>query len=118
MKKAMAVATNVPNSIAGWVVSDAFFTVAANARGVAGLFLRLTKTTPGLCIGRTFTWLAVRDRAAYRQWLDAQLDRDRPTRLITGHGEVLTDTADTTGAPGESTRPLVDRLRAVIEERL
>ncbi len=74
-----------------WVVSDAFFNLAANARGFMGLVLRATGTAPGLRIGRTFTLLAVGDTAPYRDWLLERIAADRPTTLVPGHGAVLAD---------------------------
>ncbi len=74
-----------------WVVSDAFFNLARNARGFTGFMLRATGTAPGLRIGRTFTGLAMGDRASYRDWLLERLAADRPTTLVPGHGELLSD---------------------------
>ena len=38
---------------------DAFFHVTRPVRGVTGFALRMLRTTPGLCVGTTFLWLAV-----------------------------------------------------------
>ena len=73
-----------------WVVTDAFFNLAANARGFTGFMLRATGTAPGLRIGRTFTALAIGDRAPYRDWLLERIAADRLTTLVPGHGAVLT----------------------------
>lgn len=70
-----------------WCVADALFNVPASPTGLIGLFLRRTKTVPGLCIGWTFLSWGLRDRAAYRTWFERRLDLDRPTRLIVAHGE-------------------------------
>jgi len=79
-----------------WVVSDAFFNLPVNARGMMGFLLRITGTTPGLRIGRTFTGLAVGDKPTYRDWLLERLAADRPALLVPGHGALLTgaDAAD------------------------
>ncbi|MCP4247127.1 MAG: hypothetical protein GY778_08765, partial [bacterium] len=53
----------------GWVVGDAFFSLDKTPSGFMGWFLRLTGTSPGLRIGRTFTTLAVGKKAVYRDWL-------------------------------------------------
>lgn len=69
-----------------WVVCDAFFNVPRHPRGAIGLFCRLTGTTPGLRIGATWKWLALRDRARYAAWVLERL-RDRPPAgLIVSHG--------------------------------
>ncbi len=91
-----------------WAVSDAFFNLAAHPRGMAGLVCRATRTSKGMRIGRTFTGLAVQDKQTYGAWLRQQLDADRPTLLLPGHGEVQR---------GSDVYPLLDgetraRLRA------
>lgn len=88
-----------------WVVSDAFFNVDAPIHGPAGLFLRMTKASPGLSLGNTFKWLATRDRRAYRSWLLRQLEADAPKQVVFGHGETLTG-----DVPG--------RLRELVARRL
>jgi hypothetical protein len=89
-----------------WIVSDAFFNITRPVRGAMGLGLRLTQTVPGLAVGRTFRWLAVADRAAYRAWLLERLAAERPRRVLVSHGE-----------PIEGPE-LADRLRAIVEARL
>lgn len=88
-----------------WVVSDAFFWSTQAVPGPAGLFLRLTRAVPGLAVGNTFKWLATKDRAAYKAWVLAQLEKDRPTRMCFGHGETLFD------------EQLAARLKALVEAR-
>lgn len=89
-----------------WVVSDAFFHVNNPLRGGMGLALRATGTAPGLRIGSTFLWLALRERPAYRRWLEAQLEADAPRVLVPGHGDVLADDA------------LPERLAELVRRRL
>jgi hypothetical protein len=72
-----------------WVVSDAFFNLAAHPTGGFGLACRLMGITCGLRLGRTFTTLAVADRKAYGSWLLAQLERDQPRVLVPGHGDIV-----------------------------
>lgn len=72
-----------------WVVSDAFFNVADHPTGMTGLICRLTQTTAGLRIGRTFTTLQVRTKRAYRDWLLARIEEDKPRILVPAHGEIL-----------------------------
>jgi|SRR5579883_2991670 len=70
-----------------WIACDAFFHVERRVTGLAGVALRALKTTPGLAIGQTFNWVALRDRAAYRAWVLAALERERPTELWMSHGD-------------------------------
>jgi hypothetical protein len=69
-----------------WIVCDAFFNVERRVTGPAGVVLRALATTPGLAIGQTFNWVALRDRGAYRSWVLAALERERPTELWVSHG--------------------------------
>ena len=62
------------------LVSDAFIHVLRPVKGVAGFFMRRLGILPGLCIGNTFRWLAVRDRAL-RRWATDVLSREQPRRL-------------------------------------
>jgi hypothetical protein len=89
-----------------WVVGDAFFHVPRTPRSAAGLFLRLSGTTPGLRIGATFKWGHVRDRRVYRDWLLERLEANAPTMLVPAHGDVLTDVA------------LASRIRELITDSL
>lgn len=70
-----------------WIVSDAFFNVPVSPTGFMGWALRVTGTVPGLRIGTTFLKLALRDRRAYRRWLEARLESAPPALLVVGHGE-------------------------------
>jgi hypothetical protein len=89
-----------------WVVSDAFFHVTRPLSGGFGLALRLTGTAPGLRIGSTYLWLALKDRPAYKRWLEAQLEADAPVGLIPGHGEPIDDAE------------LAPRLRELVRRRV
>lgn len=72
-----------------WVVSDAFFNVVRPVTGVLGVVLRTLKATPGLAIGQTFLWLAVRDRAVYKKWILDLVERERPARVLFSHGVAI-----------------------------
>jgi hypothetical protein len=89
-----------------WIACDAFFNVATPVDGALGVLLRALKTTPGLCLGQTFLWLALRDRRAYREWILEALAREKPTRLYVSHGEV---------AEGGD---LAERLAALVRARV
>ncbi len=79
-----------------WAVSDAFFNMAEHVSGMMGFVVRVTGTSKGLRIGKTFTSLAISDKAAYGSWMRKQFDADKPSVLIPGHGEVMSENvADT-----------------------
>ena len=72
-----------------WVVSDAWFSVKTLPAGALGVVSRLLRVAPGLQVGRTWLWIALKRRNVYRTWVVKQLTADRPTTLVTGHGEIL-----------------------------
>jgi hypothetical protein len=72
-----------------WLVGDAFLNVAGPVSGVTGFVLKLTGTAPGFCISRLWGALHLADRAKYRSWLFAELDRAPPTWLVPSHGEPI-----------------------------
>lgn len=89
------------------LVGDAFFHVLQPVKGVTGFALRrLLGTVPGLRIGDTFRWLAVRHRATYRRWATDVLAREQPRRLAVSHGETL------------ESDDLAARLVALVEARV
>ncbi len=69
-----------------WLVCDAFFHEERPIAGLRGVVLRWLSTCPGLCVGQTFLWLGVADRARYRAWLEATLAREQPERIVVSHG--------------------------------
>ncbi|MHA1568826.1 MAG: hypothetical protein ACTSXZ_05100 [Alphaproteobacteria bacterium] len=89
-----------------WVVGDAFFNMRAAPRSFMGVVMRLFGNAPGLRIGGTFTWLALRNNREYAAWLTAQLEADNPAILIPAHGDI------------EAGDDLPDRLRALAAARL
>lgn len=91
------------------IVSDAFFNVTRDVTGLMGFGLRMLKTCPGLCIGQTFPWLALADRARYRAWADDVFAREQPALLLPSHGEP---------AGAHAGVPLHERCRALLRERL
>jgi len=94
-----------PNGVA-WIVADAFFHAAESPTGFTGWFLRRTKTVPGLCLGWTFLKLGLRDRRAYKRWLDERLENAPPAMMIFAHGEP------------RATPELADELRQLSRTRL
>jgi hypothetical protein len=89
-----------------WVVCDAFFNVEHHVTGLVGFALRRLRTCPGLCIGDTFRWLGIRDRARYVAWVRAELEQEPPARLVFSHGAPL-------GGP-----ELATRVARLLRERL
>lgn len=73
------------------VVCDAFFHVPGPLSGAMGLALKALRTAPGLCLGRTFVWLGMKDRAAYRAWAREVLEREKPKVIAFSHGAPLRD---------------------------
>jgi hypothetical protein len=72
------------------VVADAFFNVT-EATGFEGFMLRRLRTVGGLRLGRTFEWLAVKDKAVYRKWASDTLERIKPTVIAFAHGAPMHD---------------------------
>ncbi|MBX3246319.1 MAG: hypothetical protein KF901_03975 [Myxococcales bacterium] len=90
-----------------WIICDALFHETRPLKGARGVMLRWLSTAPGLCIGATFDWLGLEDRAAFRAWLERTLDEERPARILPSHGTPY-DVGD-----GEELRALIARrLRA------
>lgn len=89
-----------------WIVCDAFFNLTSLPRGAAGLFCRVTQTGPGLRLGQTWKYLALRDRGAYARWLLHELTNAPPRRLVMAHGTIL---------EGDD---LAERLAALVRARL
>lgn len=89
-----------------WSFGDAFFNVPKTPGGFIGLMCTLSKTTPGLQLGKTFPLLALKDKRAYKQWILEQLSNDPPKILLPSHGEML------------EAEDLGGRLKALVESRL
>ncbi len=72
-----------------WIACDAFFNIGPTT-GPVGVVMRVLKGSPGLSIGQTFNWLALKDRPVYHAWVLEALERERPTELWMSHGETVT----------------------------
>ncbi len=72
-----------------WCVGDGFFNVSRVPSGLAGVFVKLTNTGPGLSYGKTFTFLQLRDKRSYREWVLGRLESDPPRVFVPCHGDVL-----------------------------
>jgi hypothetical protein len=88
------------------MVCDAFFNVPGPLKGGMGFFLKMTRTGPGVKLGRTFRYLAIEDVKRYRDWANETIEELRPRRVLFSHGDPL---------EGDD---LVPRLRAAISEAL
>ena len=88
-----------------WIVGDAFLNIAKTPLSPIGLVLKALACSPGLRISTSFRWL-LRDRTAYRRWLLAKLEEERPTILIPCHGDIIVDES------------LTERLQRLAEARL
>ncbi len=77
-----------------WIVTDAFFHLTKPLMGLRGtiwlLLLWITRTGPGLQIGRTFMSM-VTSRSNYNLWLLETIQTKPPKTLIPLHGTILTD---------------------------
>ncbi len=86
-------------------MGDAFLNIAKTPLSPIGLVLKALACSPGLRISTSFRWL-LRDRTAYRRWLLAKLEEERPTVLIPCHGDIIVDES------------LTERLQRLAEARL
>lgn len=70
-----------------WAVCDAFFNLPRHPSGPFGLITRLGGSAPGLRISGLFKMAGVADKAAWRDWLLAQIEAAPPTLLLPAHGD-------------------------------
>ncbi len=72
-----------------WLVGDAWFHVQRPIQGFMRFFLSITKTGPGLLVGRTYKLLGIRDRDAYLAFTKDALSREKPTAIVPCHGDPI-----------------------------
>lgn len=72
-----------------WIVCDAFFNETRPVKGLFGFVLRQLKIAPGLCVGRTYTFLALRDSKKYLADVLAMTEKEKPARVLFSHGDPL-----------------------------
>lgn len=89
-----------------WIFCDAYINFQRRITGFPGFALRRLKIGHGLGIGGLFKMFVVKDRAAYKRWLFAELDRAPPTTVHFSHGAPI-------GGPD-----VVARLKKLANERL
>ena len=89
------VSVQLPGGVA-WFVTDALVNETRLPGGMTGLLVRLFGFRTGLMTNPFFKRLFLADKAAYKQWVHAELERDRPTLFLPAHGAPLhgPDTAD------------------------
>ncbi|MDI1450510.1 hypothetical protein [Polyangium sp. 6x1] len=88
---------------AAWFVTDGIVNEEHLPRGPLGLLLRVLGFRAELMTNPFFKRFFVEDKTAYKAWVRAELDRDRPVLFVPSHGAPLR------GAD------VCDRLRAVTD---
>lgn len=87
-----------------WFVTDGVFNGEGQLKGAMGLFMQVLGFRAKLMTNPFFKRFFVTDKAAYKVWMNAELDRDPPVLFVPAHGAPLR------GAD------LCSRLRAVTDE--
>ncbi len=86
-----------------WFVTDGIVNETKLPPGIGGFFIRLVGFRTGLMTNPIFKRIFLKDKAAYKAWVAAELERDRPTLFVPSHGAPLR------GAD------LIERLRAATD---
>jgi glyoxylase-like metal-dependent hydrolase (beta-lactamase superfamily II) len=74
---------------ASWFVTDAILNEVRLPRGPMGLFMRLLGFRAELMTNPFFKRMFLEDKAAYKAWVRAELDRDPPALFVPSHGAPL-----------------------------
>jgi hypothetical protein len=85
---------------------DGFLNFTRPITGFVGLVMRLFHVSGGLTIGTPFKHFGIPDRAKYKQWLFAMLDREQPKTVHFSHGDPI------------SGPDVIQQLKAVANRRL
>lgn len=72
-----------------WFVTDGLVNEARLPGGLLGMIVRLFGFRTGLITNPFFKRLFLTDKAAYKAWVNAELDRDRPALFVPSHGVAL-----------------------------
>lgn len=72
-----------------WFVTDAMLNEERLPRGPLGLVLRMLGFRTELMTNPFFKRFFLKDKAAYKAWVNAELDRDRPVLFVPAHGAPL-----------------------------
>lgn len=73
----------------GWFVTDSLLNEERLPGGPLGLLMRILGFRAGLQTNPFFKRVFLSDKAAYKAWVNAELERDRPTLFVPSHGAVL-----------------------------
>ncbi|MFO0588509.1 MAG: hypothetical protein U0441_13255 [Polyangiaceae bacterium] len=73
----------------GWFVTDSIVNEERIPGGGVGFVMKVLGFRPGLITNPFFKRLFLRDKPAYKAWVSAELDRDRPNLFVPSHGRVL-----------------------------
>lgn len=77
------------NEGAAWFVTDSIVNEERMPRGPMGLLFRLLGFRAELMTNPFFKRFFLTDKAAYKAWVGAELDRDRPVLFVPSHGAPL-----------------------------
>lgn len=86
-----------------WFVTDALVNESRLPPGVVGIAARVIGFRTELMTNPIFKRIFLKDKAAYKAWVNLELDRDRPSLFVPSHGDVLRGV------------DVVDRLRAATD---
>lgn len=86
-----------------WYVTDAMVNESRLPGGISGWVMWAVGFRTGLMVNPAFKRFFLSNRARYKDWVHAELERDRPTMFVPSHGDILR------GAD------VADRLRAVTD---
>jgi len=72
-----------------WIVGDSFFNLPTLARRFWMRQLqRIVKSAPGLAMSQFMKWGGLKNRAEFKQWVLARIDKGEPAVLVPVHGDV------------------------------
>jgi hypothetical protein len=74
---------------AAWFVTDGIVNQERLPRGPVGLFLRLVGFRTKLMVNPFFKRLFLTNKAAFKAWVGAELDKDKPVLFVPSHGAPL-----------------------------
>ncbi len=72
-----------------WFVTDAMLNEERIPGGGVGFVMKVVGFRPGLMTNPFFKLLFLKDKAGYKAWVGAELDRDNPVLFVPSHGAVL-----------------------------
>jgi hypothetical protein len=74
---------------AAWFVTDGLVNLRSLPPGPTGLFFWLMGFRPRLMVNPFFKRLFLRDKAAFKAWALAELERDSPALVVPAHGGLI-----------------------------